>query len=358
AAAQLGADLHIHTVFVGADLPGAAALIVDTDGHVPGTNGRLAVADAAAVEQVIDSLTTPALATSTIGPPPPPPRLPPTGQAPQTRPTAPQTTTAQTTTVRARVLGRPAILDTEDAPIKGLRAKSLELFVYLVVHRHGAALDDIMEALWPDVTVSRAAERLSTCVANLRTTIRTIATGDAQHRGRVEPVVNTGSRYHLDPDLLSVDWWSVQDAVAAAQAAPDDTARLPHLLAAVDAAAGAPELAATTDYEWADTDREHARRTLISVHARAAALHPDLDVSRALWEAACRLDPLSDDLARHAIRAAARLGDADGVRQRLTTLRSALADAELPTDDDTEHLVTTLLQQLPDAAPDDSRDPT
>ncbi|GAA2697509.1 hypothetical protein GCM10010437_053660 [Actinoplanes palleronii] len=60
----------------------------------------------------------------------------------------------------ARVLGRPAILGPDGAPVRGLRTKALEPFVYLVLNRDGAALGDIMEALWRDITLQRATDRL------------------------------------------------------------------------------------------------------------------------------------------------------------------------------------------------------
>ncbi|MEU1746643.1 LysM peptidoglycan-binding domain-containing protein [Micromonospora arida] len=251
--------------------------------------------------------------------------------------------------VRARVLGRPTVLDADGTPVRGLRAKSLELFVYLVVHRGGANLDDIMEAIWPDVTVSRASERLSTCAANLRTTIRSIAqtgTGPDDDTPRIEPVINTGGRYHLDPNLLDVDWWTVQDSYARVASAVDDADRLAHLHAAI-AAAGSG-LADGSDYEWIDTDREHARRLLVKIYAQAAGLHAGNDPAAALtlYDTARALDPLSDELTRRAIRTAAHLGDAIGVRERLVALRRALGDAGIDIDPDTEVLATSLLQNL------------
>ncbi|MGI5213347.1 LysM peptidoglycan-binding domain-containing protein [Plantactinospora sp. CA-290183] len=251
--------------------------------------------------------------------------------------------------VHARVLGEPAILTTDGNPVRGLRAKSLELFVYLVVHRSGAALADIMEALWPDVPFSRAGDRLSTCVANLRTIIRSIAQADTEpdDARKIEPVINTGGHYHLDPHLLHVDWWTVQDAYAQVAAAADDAARLTHLHAAIAAASGGG-LADGSDYEWIDTDREHARRRLVKVYAQAAALQAARDPAAALtlYDAARALDPLSDELTRRTMRTAARLGDAAGVRQRLSTLRRELDDAGIDIDPDTEELATNLLRDL------------
>src|SRR5262249_53900040 len=77
--------------------------------------------------------------------------------------------------VRVRVLGDPAVLDAAGQPAPKLRAKSLELLVYLAVNRSGASLSDIMEAIWPEATLRRAGQRLSTCVGNLRGVIRTVA---------------------------------------------------------------------------------------------------------------------------------------------------------------------------------------
>src|SRR5207244_2638603 len=70
---------------------------------------------------------------------------------------------------------RVAVLDATGQPAPKLRAKSRELLVYLAVNRSGRSLSDIMEAIWPEATLSRAKERLSTCVANLRSVIRGVA---------------------------------------------------------------------------------------------------------------------------------------------------------------------------------------
>ena len=46
------------------------------------------------------------------------------------------------------------------------------------------------------------------------------------------------------------------------------------------------------------------------------------------------------------MRAAAAVGDADGVRHRLHVLRQALEDASLDIDDSTEQLAADLLREL------------
>jgi len=112
--------------------------------------------------------------------------------------------------VQVTILSEPAILDRAGQPVRGVRAKSRELLVYLAVNRNGAALTDILDAVWRDVPTERANQRLSTCLSNLRSVIRGVMdpTEPGQpHTTRRDPIVNTGGRYHLNPAILTVDWW-------------------------------------------------------------------------------------------------------------------------------------------------------
>lgn len=375
-AIHLGNNVDISTALIGT-WPHGSTLTVAADGTTEGVRGeRVGVLGTTATTDILRMLAEAhgdtAPATTTPDPPasgasatvrhsdttraaPEKVNLTPQSSLPAQRTAPPdQGTTAATGRVHARVLGHPTILDADGKPVRGLRAKSLELFVYLVVHRGGANLDDIMEAIWPDVTVSRASERLSTCAANLRTTIRSIAqtdTGPNDDTPKIEPVINTGGRYHLDPNLLDVDWWTVQDSYARVATAVDDADRLAHLHTAIAAAHGG--LADGSDYEWIDTDREHTRRHLVKIYAQAAGLHLSSDpaAALALYDTARALDPLSDELTRRAMRTAAHLGDAAGVRERLVALRRDLGDAGIDIDPGTEDLATSLLQDLTHPSP-------
>ncbi|HET8659164.1 MAG TPA: LysM peptidoglycan-binding domain-containing protein [Micromonosporaceae bacterium] len=383
-AIRLGKAVEIGTTLIG-DWPHGTTLTVAPDGSTTGGDGqRVAVLDTAATSEILtmlreahgDAAPTRRAPAPTVpeGQDTPAPTGPAGHDAPAPSPaaesgdeTAPPARAAITTppdrpstptgvrVVSVRVLGSPAILGTDGTPVRGLRAKSLELLVYLAVHRRGASLDDIMEAIWGDATPRRAAERLSTCVGNLRGVIRTVAQpspatedgdGNEKNRKQIDPVVNTGSHYHLDPALLRVDWWTVLDEYAQVAAADDDTARLAHLQTAIGAIGGG--LADGMDYEWIDTDREHTRRRTVKIYAQAAQLLVDTDPhqSRAYTDIACELDPLCDELARRAMHAAAQVGDADAVRDRLTVLRRSLDDAGIELDPGTEQLATNLLRDL------------
>jgi two-component SAPR family response regulator len=365
-AVRLGHSVDIGAALLG-DWPTGTTLTVASDGTTGNDDTpRLAVLDTAAAIEMLDMLRE---AHGDIDSParPEPPERPhqpapapaePDVVEPDTGPVddiaMPATATSATASrlpVAVRVLGRPAVLDHDGQSSPGIRSKAIELLVYLAVNRHGADLSDIMEALYPDANLRRAGERLSTVVADLRKHIRQAAAAPADteqpRKQRLEPIPNTGSRYHLDPRIVRVDWWTVLDhyeATATATATGDE--QLSHLTAAIEAAGGA--LAEGVEYDWIDTDREVVRRHRIKLLAHAAALLADTDPHRSwlLLEQACQLDPLSDELARTTMHAAAALGDADAIRHRLKTLRDALDAHGLELSDETESLAKELLRHL------------
>ncbi|MET8149108.1 BTAD domain-containing putative transcriptional regulator [Actinoplanes sp. NPDC049668] len=220
--------------------------------------------------------------------------------------------------VRIRLLGAPAIHDRDNNPVAGLRHHARELLVYLTIHRDGADLPDIMEALWPTATMRRAAQRLSTETADLRRRIRQAA-GDTT----IQPVVNTGGRYHLNPTLLDIDVWRLNDTLRRARTAdPDDRTEL--LRQAIDVHTGT--LAQGYDYEWIEPAREHFRRCGIRSRLELADLLAPHDQAAAtsLLHAAAALDPTNEDLARRVMRACAQTGDRTGIRAVLQQLQEAL----------------------------------
>jgi hypothetical protein len=165
--------------------------------------------------------------------------------------------------VQVRTLGTPAVLDIDGSPARGLRTKSLELLIYLALHRDGAPQANIIAAVWPDVPLERAAQRLSTCLANLRSIVRQIRQSDFGDLGesekahaRVDPVINTAGHYRLDPAILTVDWWQTTEAYATAGTTGDNAERRYAIEVAID------NLAMAKDYPWLDAGRQHAREDL------------------------------------------------------------------------------------------------
>ncbi|GAA4474189.1 AfsR/SARP family transcriptional regulator [Phytohabitans houttuyneae] len=152
-------------------------------------------------------------------------------------------------TVSAQILGRPSLLDVNGQPVRGLRNKSIELLVYLAVHRQGASQADIVEAIWPDITPERALQRLSTCLANLRSVIRHARQPASNTDSTAEPVRYAAGNYRLNPDAITVDWWLIMDSHTQPATTADDRAQL---------ATTAATIAAGSTYPWIDIARQRA----------------------------------------------------------------------------------------------------
>src|SRR5262249_36861924 len=149
----------------------------------------------------------------------------------------------------------------------------------------------------------------------------------------IDSVVNTGGRYHLNPGIVDVDWWTVQDALAAATT--DTAHRTEHLRRAVDAYGGL--LADGSGYDWLPDVAEHIRRQDIIAYTQLAAAVVDTDPGQAahLLDQAAVLDPINEELARAAMRTHARVHNADAVRAQLHRIRAALDEINLEPDEQT-----------------------
>ena len=244
-------------------------------------------------------------------------------------------------------MGCPVLMGRDGFVVRGVREAALELLVYLAVHRDGVSVDAVKEAAYGDATRARAAQRLSTDLANLRNRIRYAAGVECG----LNPVINTGGRYRLDASLVEVDWWTVQAAVRRVHDAGDDDARVEALRVGLAAFHGV--VAEGADYEWLSEYQESSRRLGVSLHVRLAVLLWDRDPREAagLLAGACDLDPYDEDLAVRAMRAHARIGNGDAVRGRWRQLRAALAELDESPDAATKDLVATLLTSGSPAAP-------
>ncbi|WP_170323805.1 BTAD domain-containing putative transcriptional regulator [Cryptosporangium phraense] len=342
AALQLGAPLRFAGVFLG-DWPSGDTLEVYADGATgqgpadPDNiqRDRLSVLDVATTLTFLDVVreahtgaAASASASETVIPAAA--LIPASEDLPPAEPDEGVRTPSTPTRPFIRTLGgRPAILGADREPVIGVRAASLELLGLLVAHRKGLDLPDIMEIFYPDATVRRASERLSTNVSQLRQRIRTAA-GQPDNR-KLNPVLNTGSHYQLDPAIVSVDWWDMQDAMAEARAA-EGPARQEALERAIATWTG--PLLDGCDYHWAETHREYSRRQAITAHTELAALPAAADPDRAaaLLEAAGNIDPLNEEVARLAISAHAQRGNLKAARERFRQLSAALQDIDAEPD--------------------------
>jgi DNA-binding SARP family transcriptional activator len=161
-------------------------------------------------------------------------------------------------------------------------------------------------------------------------------------------VVKERGRYRLNPRAVDVDLWRLRAACARAAATRDPSARLAALREACRAYRG--ELAEGCDYDWITSHRQGARVLGVDAHAAAAAAVADSDPGEAarLLRAAVEHDPANEEVCQQAMRAYARLGDAEAIRSLLRHLALALDGIGAEPSEDTVALAEDLRRDLDD----------
>ena len=262
-----------------------------------------------------------------------------------TAPTGPRLPTgpppARVAPMRLSILG-PATLThlTADSPgreqvIDGIGPRAMELLVYLAVHPHGVARDTLIAALWPDAGPDRPTNALNAALTRLRRVLRAT---DPDH---ATLVTLTGDRYHLDADLVDIDYWTF--LIAAADLTHPDPQRRVHACDTVIHTYQGP-VAVDLTGEWLITLREAARRRYLDALTTLARHIVDHDPIRTLGllETARNLEPLNEGVYRDIMRIQARLHRYDAATATLALLHAQLADIGATPDPATLDLADTI----------------
>ncbi|MEU4693759.1 BTAD domain-containing putative transcriptional regulator [Actinoplanes sp. NPDC023714] len=251
---------------------------------------------------------------------------------------------AEVMRVQLRVIGPPRI---EDIVAEGrpLRAKALELAVYLAVHPDGATTREIGEYLYPDARLSQADQRVHTIASNLRHVLGRAGNVEAKRAY----LIMTGGRYRLDPAAVDVDVWTLRNLLRDATIATGDRQR--ELLIAACELSSAP-LAEHQHYDWLEPHREAVRRWGTEARLALAAALMDAGEPQAasdLVDGAIALDRYNETLYAEGMRARHALGDAEGIRGLLRALGKALADLDAEPGESTTALANELRGSLANA---------
>ncbi|MEU7617250.1 BTAD domain-containing putative transcriptional regulator [Micromonospora rifamycinica] len=238
----------------------------------------------------------------------------------------------------AQILGRDTSMP--------LRAKALELLVYLTVHDGEATQDAILDDLLPDAPAAKAPHRLHTYVSALRKTL-------ARTGGPGTYLTHPTHRYALNRRGIDTDLWRMRAALRDATHATSDADRLAALRRAVDAYGG--PLADGFDYEWIEAHREGIRRQALDAHLALATTTPDPHEALAVLQAAIRHDPYAEPLYQQAMRAYATLGHLDEVHALRQSLTRRLAEIDAEPSADTLALADHLAAGPPPHRPADHR---
>ncbi len=235
--------------------------------------------------------------------------------------------------VQVRLLGAPRIEAAGREVTTGLRRSSRELLAFLALSPDGASGEKAIAALWPDHTADSARIALQTALRSLRVALRT-ATGAP---GPMFIAFGAG-RYRIDSNLIDVDLWRFQSALASADQAlrtGDQAAMRDALARAADCYQG--PLAEDTSYEWAEPYREQIRRQAVDALTRLAGMHEPAESEQALAILDCALthDPINEQLHQRIMTIQARLGRADAIHRTLRLLETRLGDLGMTASQDT-----------------------
>ncbi|MGR6318856.1 LysM peptidoglycan-binding domain-containing protein [Micromonospora soli] len=349
-ALALGADLHVSALLLGEWTHGPT-VEVGPDGHATLASGQAAepmppclpVLDHDTAIQILTTLREaqtgepPAVASPAVSVAVVPLHTNRTDTKPEDQP-APVTKPHDATTRKAqlRVLGEPRI-DNIAQPGRPLRAKALELAVFLACHPDGVTTRDIGEYLEPDARLSQADQRVHTNTSNLRHVLGRAGTADTKNAY----VIKTAGRYRLDPATVDVDVWTLRDLLRTAAIATGPRRR--DLLTAACDLYTAP-LADGHDYEWLQPHREAVRRWGTEAHLLLAddLIDSDPQAASDLLDKAINLDHYNEALYTRAMHARHALGDADGVPALLRALTKVLTDLDAEPEEETIALATRL----------------
>lgn len=351
AAFALGGDLRVSALLLG-EWANGATIEVTPDGHTDLVSGlpatppppRLPVLEPEAAIQILTTLREaqtgepPAVESLALPVTVVPLHASRTTTEPSDRPTPITTppTDPITGKARLRVLGQPRI-DNITRPGRPLRAKALELAVFLACHPDGMTTREIGEYLEPDARISQADQRVHTNASNLRHVLGRAGTTDTKNAY----LIKIAGRYRLDPTTVDVDVWTLRDLLRTATIASGPRRR--ELLTAACNLYTAP-LADGQDYEWLQPHRETVRRWGTEAHLLLADDLIDTDPQGAsdLLDKAIGLDRYNEALYTRAMHARHALGDTDGIRTLLRVLTKALADI----DTEPQETAITLANQL------------
>lgn len=232
-----------------------------------------------------------------------------------------------------------------DSPTKiteRLAPKQREILTYLALHPEGVRRETLVTALWPNAPTDRPFNSFHATLSQMRRAIRaatdqTVDTLTLQRDGC----------YQLDPDVVDVDLWHLNNALRASKHAATDSDRDTALREATDLYAG--HLAEDVSGEWIDAPREALRRDALNALAILIRLVRATDDERSLslLEHARQLDPYNEAIYRDIMRTEAHLGRHEAIVRSLDLLHTALAEIKTTPSPETETLARELQRRHP-----------
>lgn len=218
------------------------------------------------------------------------------------------------------VLGSPRVVDQHGEPVAFERSKSLELVVWLAVHRPRCTRSGARHALW-DLPIRDGTFANIVCDARRRLADTIAPPGGTEWIGRgVGDELPLHPHVITDADLLRTVLRSVHGTA--------DPMGTQHLSDVLHLIRGVPFEG--TNYLWADAEGLTSELTMLIVQASAALARRHLDAGNvdgvfAATSVGLRVVPRHEELVAARLRAHHRNGDDAGVRQEWESYERALA---------------------------------
>nr|WP_083466657.1 BTAD domain-containing putative transcriptional regulator [Kibdelosporangium sp. MJ126-NF4]CEL17642.1 transcriptional regulator, SARP family [Kibdelosporangium sp. MJ126-NF4]CTQ91131.1 transcriptional regulator, SARP family [Kibdelosporangium sp. MJ126-NF4] len=202
-----------------------------------------------------------------------------------------------------------------------LAAKQREVLVYLALKPEGVRREELNKAIWPDSPSSRPYNSLHTAMSLIRKSVAN-TTDDAVR----QLVLQEDGLYRLDPEVVGVDCWQLNNALKGPTAGHDDELASAHRILAIYRA----ELAENLRPSWLEIPREALRRDVLDALNRLAKQSADPEQALAILEQMLKLDLYNESIYQNIMRAQVKMGQREAARRTLELLRKALRELGLP----------------------------
>jgi DNA-binding SARP family transcriptional activator len=247
-----------------------------------------------------------------------------------------------------RCFGRPGVLARHEAGAvleeitAAMAPKQRLLLGCLATRPEGVTIDELMEAGWPENSLTAAKQNVHATLTRMR---RWLSAATGAPIGQFAVLVH--DRYHLtkperhgggtaggtDTGLVWVDYWAFSQALTHARALTGE-ARATALTRAAALYDG-PLWDDASDIDWLEPARHHTRAEVMSALAQLAqhAETSDPDRAAALLGAALEHDPTDQPTAAQLMRLHHRHGHPEQAHRVYTRLAANLAEHGLPSPD-------------------------
>ncbi|GAB1512516.1 BTAD domain-containing putative transcriptional regulator [Actinophytocola sp. KF-1] len=224
------------------------------------------------------------------------------------------------------VMGRVQVTlhgDDGDRDVGGtLTPKQREVLVFLALHLKGVRREVLNEAVWPNSRPPRPYNSFHNTLSLLRRSLSEATGGDTRF------ILNEDGRYRLNSELVTVDFWKLQEALRSPSAPGGGLTETNELYRG--------DLAEDVTAPWAEPIRESVRRDVLDALSGLISTYSETEpeLALALLERTRKLDPYNEGVYCSLLRLQARLGRYDAIPRAVALLTTTLEEiGERPSSD-------------------------